>query len=352
MTSTVLVVTTVHHPDDTRIRQRLIESLRGAFNVVYAVRAPGPTEDGGMAVVALAGGRVRRWFGALRVLTSTRWDVAVLHDPELIPAGLLVRAMRRRRVIFDAHEDLAAQIETKKWIHSRLRPVARVLAKTLYSAADRFLEVTLAEPGYQKLFKRAWPVFPNYPLVASWPTPTLTDGAPAIYVGDVTLARGVLDAVVATGSAGVELMIVGPIPEEIKQTLVETAEAHKCDLTLVGRTTNPEALKLVAGASVGLSPLHAQPNYLQSLPTKVIEYLCVGIPVVASDLPGTNEAIGDRENVFLYPPGDTEAMSAKVIEAVGSGQRASAATNAFRMQAEYKWPAEEIVDYYQSPITR
>ena len=51
--------------------------------------------------VPLAGGRLRRWVGALRLCLSRDVDLNSLHDPETIPAGLLARRLRGTPVVFD-----------------------------------------------------------------------------------------------------------------------------------------------------------------------------------------------------------------------------------------------------------
>jgi len=84
-----LVVTSVHRADDPRIRERTVCSLAGAFEVRYATRAPGPSRGGDHEWAELKGGRLRRWWGALRQMCRSGVDVVSVHDPELIPAALL-----------------------------------------------------------------------------------------------------------------------------------------------------------------------------------------------------------------------------------------------------------------------
>jgi len=79
-----LVVTSVHRADDPRIRERTVRSLAGAFEVRYATRAPAPSSGGDHEWVELKGGRVRRWWGALRQMCRGDLAVVSMHDPELI----------------------------------------------------------------------------------------------------------------------------------------------------------------------------------------------------------------------------------------------------------------------------
>ena len=58
MNPTVLVMTTVHAPDDTRIRERLIRTLSQTWDVMYGAPLPGPTDISGLSWLPLSGGRL------------------------------------------------------------------------------------------------------------------------------------------------------------------------------------------------------------------------------------------------------------------------------------------------------
>ena len=195
-----LVVTSVHRADDPRIRERTVRSLAGAFEVRYATRAPAPSRGGDHEWVELQGGRVRRWWGALRQMCRGDLAVVSVHDPELIPAALLARLLRRVPVVVDVHEDVPAQVRHKEWVPRLLRPTAAWAAARALRLAERFGTITLAEPNYRHLFRRDHPVLPNYPAAGSLP-PLAADGGYLVYVGDVTEERGACDMVEAAGLA-------------------------------------------------------------------------------------------------------------------------------------------------------
>ncbi|MGA7096000.1 MAG: glycosyltransferase [Acidimicrobiia bacterium] len=344
----ILVLTTVHASDDTRIRERLIRSLSGLGNITYATRAPAPTDLTGVEWILLPGSRVRRNIKAFGLLLGGHFDLVVLHDPETVPAGVVARLLRRSLVVFDVHEDLAGQISSKDRIPGWLKPFARSLARALYRLAEMTLTLTLAEPGYQRLFRHEHVVFPNFPRTASFP-PVKPNGAGfAIYVGDITEARGIEDAARACLEAGVPLVAIGRFDAGLGETLLSIDDS----IELTGRLSNPEALDRLAGAAVGLSPLRDEPNYRMSLPTKVLEYLAMGVPVVATDLPGTREVLSGLAAVAFVPPGDVQAMADAVTEMMSPGVRAAATEQSSEMRVRFNWPESEVRAFYSRLLTR
>ncbi len=336
----LLVLTTVHHADDTRIREKLIRTLDGGWQIDYRTRPPAPASDDGMFWRPLRGSRLVRNLAAASLLKFSRHDAVVIHDPELLPAALAASLIRRRPVVFDVHEDIPAQIMTKPQLP--LRRSLAAIAALLLRWAERRLVVTLAEPGYQRLFRQQHPVFANYPDPARLPPPA-ADGGYAVYVGDVTELRGVPLAVRACVRAGLPLIVVGRCSPDLADRLRAEATAAGGSVDVRGRLPHRAALDVMRSARVGLSPLQDIPNYRHSLPTKVLEYLGVGIPVIASDLPGTAAVIGDHPAVRLLTPDDEDAW-VDALRAVSDDDRAAART----VEVGAGWPAAGVRDFYDS----
>jgi glycosyltransferase involved in cell wall biosynthesis len=130
---------------------------------------------------------------------------------------------------------------------------------------------------------------------------------------------------------------------------VALAARHGVDLDLPGFLPHDQAMAAVARAAVGLCPLEDQPNYRHSLPTKVLEYLSLGVPVVASDLPGTAAVVAGRPGVQLVPPRAGDAWTAALDRAVGEpGWRREAAGAVHDVRAQFRWPGERLIATYSS----
>lgn len=345
-----MILTTVHHSNDTRIREKTARSLAASFDVVLAAGPPGPTDPGGLRFVPLRGGRWRRNLAAARLAFTTGFDILSLHDPETLPLGVAVSLLRRRPVVFDLHEDFPAQIGDKVWIHCWLRPVLAPLAAAALRLAEITLHITLAEPSYRSRFRRTHPVFANYPVPGRLPAPVAVADRYAVYVGDVTAARGLLEAVAACGLTGMPLVVVGRCSETMADRLQEAAVRSGTELTLAGQLPHPEAMTRLATAAVALSPLLDLPNYRHSVPTKVVEYLAMGVPVVASDLPATRQVIEGLAAVSLVAPGAIDEMAAAI--AVAPAQKTAAMAQVETVRGRLQWPGEEVASFYRDLVRR
>ena len=347
------MVTTVHVPDDARIRSKLIPTLAQEWDVTYATRRPGPSDAEGLVWMPLGGSRLRRWWKASRLMQSKRWDLVAVHDPELLLPAVL-RGVSGRPTLFDVHENVPGQIRTKGWVPVLLRRPLAWLAERLLRVAERRMAITLAEEGYSGLFTRPHPVLANY-LPATLPPVADTTEPPFLaYLGDITEQRGALLALEAAAGAEMSLVMVGRVsPPELTTSLRRRALQRGVNLELTGPLPHGEALARIGGATAGLAPLLDIPNYRESLPTKVLEYLALGMPVLAADLPGTRSATAELSGLRFVTPGDADAWRREgAAFAADLPRRGEARAQAAEVRARYAWPADEVLTAYRRAARR
>ena len=96
--------------------------------------------------------------------------------------------------------------------------------------------------------------------------------------------------------------------EEKVRALVQ--RARLCgQVSLLGELPHAEALRFLARAK-----LMVLPSRWEGLPISVIEAMHRGLPVVASDVPGTNELVVDGETGFLVPMTDVRAFVNRISQ--------------------------------------
>jgi glycosyltransferase involved in cell wall biosynthesis len=302
----VLVATTVHHPLDTRIYVRQIRALVDAgYDVTYAApfAARAVTPPPGVKPIELPRAATRHRLGALRAARRVlreqcpNHDVVIIHDPELLIAAMGIDGAT---VVWDVHEDVAASTQYKSWIPTVLRSAAASSLSWLETWAERRHRLLLAEASYADRFDRIHPVVPNSTVVVRDALPS--GPGRAVCVSTLTRARGAFDVIEAgciLRQRGIVVDVIGPAEPSAMDALYE---AHRRgDVRWHGRLSHTESMNLMQGATAGLSLLHDEHNYRFSQPTKVLEYMAYGIPVVATPLPLVAQLVQRHDAGLIVP---------------------------------------------------
>ncbi len=292
-----LHLSTVHRPRDVRIFHKEARALSEAGASARTVAAPNPIPRARRVV---AGWRLAR------LARASDADVYHLHDPELLPVGLWLRRKTGAAVVYDVHEYLGSTSRTKRWIPAPLRgPVSKIAERGERVLASRLDGVVAVNPDLAARFAasgaRQLATVANSPWGADFPSPQPPGDEPLIvYVGGLGPLRGLplmKDAFARLRTPGARLVLAGPgEPGELPP-----------GASAVGRVDHSEVASLLAAARVAWVPLQRHGNYDRAVPTKLIEAMASGRPVVASDL-GTMGAVVRRAGCgLLVEPGDAEA---------------------------------------------
>ncbi|WP_202865030.1 glycosyltransferase [Serinicoccus sediminis] len=320
----ILVVTVVHHPEDARIRHRQVTSLLEAgWQVTFAAPFTGhgveqPTGVPGLTPVDVTRSTGRRRLAAQRdarrVLRELgpRHDVVLLHDPELVPATLGVSLPV---TVWDVHEDTRAVVALRSWVPDRLRGPLASVASALERSAERRMVLILADEDYADRFAQEHLVVPNTTPVPTDPPPAGTPDDQGrlrvVYLGSLARERGVAELVAVgeqlrrrSGGRAV-LQVVGPAHGAAVTAQLEEAQ-EQGHLEWIGFLPAREALGRLDGALAGLSLLHDVANFRPSMPTKVVEYIAHGIPVVTTPLPRAVELVERSGSGVVVPFHDVD----------------------------------------------
>jgi glycosyltransferase involved in cell wall biosynthesis len=348
----VVVCTIVHHPADARIYHRQIRALLDAGHQVTYI-APAEEENFSaertgpqLLVISVPRAVGRNRLGALRAARrelgrhAPGADLLLIHDPEL----LLVLPPRRKRppTVWDVHEDTAAALSTKPWLPRPLRPVAAAGVHAAERLAEWRLHLILAEQGYVPRFSRAHPVVPNTTYVPETAAPP-GSAQRVVYLGHLSPDRGVgemIEVAALLRPHGIAVELIGPADARAR-AMIEPAQAQGL-LRWRGFVPNDQAMPMVDGALAGLSLLQDEPNFRHSLPTKVVEYMARGVPVVTTPLPPAKELVTRYECGFVVPFGNPRAAADAVLElAADASLRAKMGSRGHEAAAKsLGWPAD------------
>lgn len=322
----ILVLTVTHPPEDARIRHREIDALlEGGHTVTYAApfgawggaRTAPATGLRQLEVPRAAGGPHRRLVPVLAAARlalheAPRHDLVLVHDPELLAVlAVLAAAGRVRRgprpvLVWDVHEDLVGQLQMVR-LPSPLRRIVALVLRGMELTAERMFRLLLAETAYRDRFRRAHPVVPNSVRVPATPPVPAEEKPRVVYLGALTRARG-SDQVIAIARAlpDVTVEVLGNARPDVDAEL-RAASVELPNLDYRGFVPNSQALGRLPGALAGLCLLADQPNYAHSQPTKVMEYMAHGVPVITTPNAASRAMVTEAEAGAVIGFGDVEA---------------------------------------------
>ncbi len=354
----VAQLTSVHPAFDNRIFHKTCRTLAEAGYDVVLIAPGGPDEvvDGvRLRAVEAPRRRLDRWTRTIwQVYRAAREEDAAVyhfHDPELIPIGLLLKLRTGKRVIYDVHEDVPLTILSKPWLPPFVRRIVAACAWVGETVAARLLDaIVTATPSIGKKFPpEKTAVVQNYPLrrelVEVGGQPYAQRAALLAYVGYFTATRGARELVRALSLLPPALdgrFILGGIcrPPELEEELRQSPGGARMEFP--GWQSRDAVKELLSNARLGIVTLLPIPQYLESQPTKLFEYMAAGIPVVASDFPGWRQVVDGVGCGLLVDPTSPQDIARAIewllehpAEAEAMGQRGQQA-----VRTRYNWDHE------------
>ena len=147
------------------------------------------------------------------------------------------------------------------------------------------------------------------------PAPTVDDGPRLVNVarhvevkGLDVLLRAFAAVATTTPTAVLELVGDGPLTPSLRQLAAELGIAGRVEFS--GPARPPEIVARLHASDVFVLSSHSE-----NMPLAVLEALCCGLPVAATDVGGVPEAVG--EDGALAPPNDPAALAGAIRDVLG-----------------------------------
>lgn len=363
----VLHVTTVHQPYDTRIFQKEVRSLAASgYDVRLATTVDDSKEKHGVAFIPLGSRpsrfrRITRGLRAFMAILRHRDAIVHVHDPELLVIAALP-AFAGARVVYDVHEFYAESFRAPS---SRPPLLQRFLGKA-YDLVEsivlpRFAGVVIVSEEMLPRYRRFVPEtrialvrnFPNLDraaLESARAQPHPLGGRPyVIHTGGITKVRAfddLIDAALRLQSRGTNLTIVnlgGSADYEADELNEAMSRAQRAGVIVKGAVSYDEALVWLAHAHLGYLPLKDTENNRLGMPNKLFEYALFGLPVVAADLGRVADIVNETKAGVLVPVGDGAAHGDALAELASNdalrsrlSRAATAASSTYSFAGEFE----------------
>jgi len=366
----VVHLTSVHPRYDTRIFIKMCISLSTHYDTTLVV-ADGKGDEVNQNVTICdvgfrTGGRISRMTNTVsKVFKKAKQldaDIYHLHDPELIPIGLKLKKLGKK-VIFDAHEDLPLQVLSKTYMNKYLtRIVSKAAAWYEQFACSRLDAVITATPYIRNKFLKINPNsvdinnFPKLEELSQLDTSNFNNRKHCCYIGGITKVRGIEEIIQAIEECdnNIKLELAGNFMDSELEIKMKSSAgwSHVVDRGWLDRNGIQSVLR---SSFTGLVTLHPIPNYQDSLPVKMFEYMAAGLPVIYSNISLWKDII-EEENcgISVDPYSPTEIYKAieylyqNLSEAKKMGQKGRQA-----VIEKFNWTIEEnkLINLYNTLLT-
>lgn len=277
-------------------------------------------------------------------------DIYHLHDPELIPHGLKLLKLKKK-VIFDAHEDLPQQLRSKPYLNIILKKTLPLVFEKYEKFAFKKFSYLIGATPYitnklKKINSKAVNIN-NYPIIGELDQ-NLDWGdkrKEICYIGAISEIRGIKQLVEAMQyvDKDIKLNLVGNFNDNnILESLKQTPGWSKINYT--GQVSRLEVSKILARSKVGIVTFLPVPNHTDSQPNKMFEYMSSGIPIVTSHFPLWKEIVEINNVGITVDPNEPKDIAKGIQHLIENGSLAKemGMNGKNAIKNKYNWYQEEI----------
>lgn len=341
--------------------QRVIPSLAAAYDLI--VLLPGTKPDTFCTTSYESLPYFRRVIARFLLVhpiifwRTLRLRPALLHiyDPELLPVARFLQLLLRIRVVYEVHENFHKKLAQKVVTQGRL---ATYFFRWFDAMAQRRFYLIFTEHAYLSTYNRlAKPsaVVYNYPSLAALESfrfpynPTQEEPA-FFYIGWISLERAFDTLVTALAqfkrrcpAFKVHLFGQRTLTDDELEKLPGFSAVRE-HLVFYGYTDQQQAFPLIRRATAGIALLKPVGDYPDSYPTKLFEYMALGLPVITSDFPLYRDVVERHACGFCLSPESPEQVANALIYLTEHPQEARIMGENGRKAVEdaYNWETERL----------
>jgi glycosyltransferase involved in cell wall biosynthesis len=362
----ILVLTTLHAPNDDRIYYKEVLSLCRKFSDVTLVApidgSQGPDIDRRIRFLPLRQrggplGRLVKLLAATRVVWSVRPDVVHFHDYDVLLVAPIMKYLLRCRLVYDAHEDYPASILISRWIPKALRrPVSRLVrfCELAFGRACSLI-ITADPPTAIYLSQTRLPTYVvfNYPSLDLFSKEAHSEGdrpefflghAVLIYQGTMSEERGLFHMTralpkVISRRSDCRLLLIGLRDTELRREAETLADrlGVRYAVEILAWVPHLELHGYIEQSKIGLIPWLPVEKHKHNIPIKLFEYMACGLPVLAADLPSIRPYVEESAAGLLYDSTSPEALAEGVIAMLSDEETLRQMGENGRRAVQEKW---------------
>ncbi len=162
------------------------------------------------------------------------------------------------------------------------------------------------------------------------------------YVGSISKVRGICEIIdLSSKLKNIKFSVAGNFNNVKLEKFIKTNEKWS-NINYHGFLSRDKVYDLIKKSKIGLVLLHPTPNHIESLPTKLFEYMSMGTPIICSDFKLWRKIINENKCGFTVDPYDTKDIVEKINKLISNNNLlkkfSKNGLNAFR--EKYNWEME------------
>ena len=291
-------------------------------------------------------------------------DIYHLHEPELLPVGMKLKR-KGKIVIFDSHEYYGWQlhdnihkikiIKTPAFLMKVIGNLYMRYEKRVCMKLDAVVQVcTMNGVDYFENRCKKTLFIRNLPNLSDYTRKSDIDFGKAPFIamiGGITKERGITQLVKATYQAGGRLLLAGAFSPKSYESELNEMREYTC-VDYKGFLDKNGMVALLEQANIGASTLLNVGQYdkIDTLPTKVYDYMSMELPVIISNTTFAKKMNEKYHFGICVNPDDPKEISTtitwlkahpeKAIELGKNGRKA--------IEEEFNWEkeSEKLVTFY------
>ncbi len=345
-------LTSVHPAIDTRILYKECSSLAKKYEVYLIVKHYKKESINGVHIIPFPKFRnrfVRILFSPiLMFIVSLKYkaDIYHIHDPELLITLLLLKMFSRAKLIYDIHEDVVSDIQSKTYMNK----IIKKIIATFYSIIEKFtvkridFNITATPFIRDKFiqFNLNTTDINNYPIIDELKGKNNPKDSTICYIGNITEIRGLSNIIKSLEFVDAELHLAGGYePIDYRDVLSKKKGWQK--VKEYGYINREKMREILLSSNAGLVLFEPEPNHINSQPNKLFEYMSASVPVICSNFPLWQEIVQKNNCGILVNPENPKEIAKAIQYILDNKEEAKKMGQNGRKAVEekYNWHNEE-----------
>ncbi len=251
------------------------------------------------------------------------FDVIHAHDLWILPAATLMSILKRKKLIYDAHEyypglEIFTRRKVRKWLWIVVEKICIKHAVCVITVSQPLAKL------YGEKYRLLKPVevirnVPGFEVPDPEKAVTLPDSECAMTVlfhGHFRPGRGLINLIKAVARVEkIQLVLLGggELETELKKLVIELGINER--VIFIPYISTDRLISTAAQADLGIVLFEpGSVNYAHALPNKFFEYIMAGLPVLASNIDTFNYYVNKYHLGVTTDPYDIEKISENLLK--------------------------------------